>query len=129
MTSQPGNELMPQETLSRLLESIERLTDAIEENTRVRELGEIEYVDSRTIAAILHCHHSNVRHYHEGGKKESGWMEGIHHIRRDVDKGLWMYNRPLIQDWLRNRYDRASHLRALAVWEKSKMGNRGRRKR
>ena len=115
--------------LTALSDLLSSLTEAIQENTRVQQVGKIEFVDKHAAAAILNCHPDNIDQYHEGGKQDSGWIMGVHYIRRGLSKGPWLYNRALIQDWLRNRHDQAAHLRAIAVWEKNKMGNQSVRRK
>lgn len=115
--------------LTALSDLIASLTEAIQENTRARQVGEVEFIDKHAIAVMLNCHPDNVDAYHEGGNQKSGWMMGAHYVRRGVTKGPWLYNRALIQDWLRNRHDWASHLRAVDKWERSKMGNKSVRRK
>jgi len=114
--------------LEQLSDLLAALTVAIEENTRMRQAGDIEFVGKKAIAAVLDCHPNNVRNYHEGGKQNSGWIMGIHYVRPG-GKGPHLYNRPLISDWLRNSHDPAAHMRAIEVYQKSKMGYRKQRRK
>lgn len=115
--------------LTQFSDLIKALTVAIEENTRIREIGEKEFVGKEAIASIINRHPNNIHEFHEGGKQKSGWIYGVHYIRLGLNKGPWSYNRPLIEDWQRNRHDPAAHQRAIENYEKSKLGNRKARRR
>jgi hypothetical protein len=53
-------------------------------------------------------------------------MDGIHFSRISVQKIL--YNKELLLDWIPNRHDWATHLRAIEIYRASLPSNQKRRK-
>jgi RecJ-like exonuclease len=45
------------------------------------------------------------------------WTEGIHYFQR-VQR--YLYNQPMIEDWLLNQHDPRRHLEAQAIWLREK---------
>jgi hypothetical protein len=57
--------------------------------------------------------------------RDKRWIDGVHYFK-PVQRCL--YNRPLIQDWMRNAaHDPAAHQDAIEAWIRSQQGGNGRK--
>jgi hypothetical protein len=87
--------------------AVNRLTDLL--RTFLKEQDTIQNeITLQQAAKLLGVHPQTIHTY-----RRSFWTSGVHYFPQG--KGH-LYNRELLQDWLRNRNDKAQHNLAIAAW-------------
>ena len=91
-----------------LVVAVNRLSDLLE-TLLAKERRPIQNeITLQQAAELLGVHHQTIHTY-----RRSFWTSGVHYFPQG--KGH-LYNRELLQDWLRNRNDEAQHQLAIAAW-------------
>lgn len=75
-----------------------------------------ELISRDECAALCRRHYRTVDQY-----RKTEWIEGVHYFKQ-VPSG-YLYNRPLIKNWLQTRSEPASHLKAIEVWNSMQLHN------
>jgi hypothetical protein len=77
----------------------------------------VAFVSKRYLARSLMLNGDTLKKYRQQGD----WLEGIHWVQ--INSRCIRYNLELIQDWLYNRNDPASHRRAIERYQSSLLSN------
>jgi hypothetical protein len=88
--------------------AVNRLTDVLATLLTKEQATIPNEITLQQAAELLKVHHQTIHTY-----RRSFWASGVHYFPQG--KGH-LYNRELLQDWLRNRNDEAQHKLAIAAW-------------
>jgi hypothetical protein len=88
--------------------AVHRLTDLLATLLTKEQPTIQNEITLQQAAQLLAVHHQTIHTY-----RRSFWTSGVHYFPQG--KGH-LYNRELLQDWLRNRNDEAQHKLAIAAW-------------
>jgi hypothetical protein len=113
-----------------LVEAIASLKEMAAANTKAIELlaeilerrypdADRELISLKEAAKLLNCTPRSLSTYRQG------WIEGVHFFSQD--KGF-LYNRSLLADWLKHRFEPAAHQRAIELWLQQQPQNQARTK-
>jgi len=84
---------------------------------------DFKFVPKEVAAEIVNKHPATLARY----RKENRLIDGIHFVKCGNE---YLYNEPLLKDWLANGCDiaNADHRNAIEVYQRQKLGNQKRRK-
>jgi hypothetical protein len=82
------------------------------------------WLTKQQAADILKAHPDTLRRWR--ASEEIGWIEGIHYQKTGRQ---YLYNEPLLRDWLAHRHDPDGHLAAIETYQRSLSSNQPKKRK
>jgi len=101
-----------------LTQLLTRLTNVLERLEAKLDGQQAETLTAEEACELLKISRSTLE------RRMADWQEGVHYWREGV---LLRFDRPLLEDWARNRNDPAAHQRAIEIRRKQLLSNQKKR--